>query len=68
MDVVAWLACVTADAEARGLPELKPLLETLARSTQALRDADGEFRHPAAEHGQQNTTHAGHPGDDNASE
>jgi hypothetical protein len=40
MDVPAWLAKVTADAEARGLPELKPLLETLARSTQALRDWD----------------------------
>ena len=50
MDLTAWLAGAIADAEARGLPELKPLLETLARSTQALRDADGEFRHPAAEH------------------
>jgi hypothetical protein len=26
---------------------LKPLLETLARSLQALRDADVEFDHPA---------------------
>ena len=50
MDIAAWLARARADADARGLPELKPLLETLARSTQALRDADGEFRHPAAEH------------------
>jgi hypothetical protein len=50
MDIAAWLARATADAGARGLPELTPLLETLARSTQALRDADGEFRHPAAEH------------------
>ena len=47
MDVDAWLAAALADAEARGLPELKPLLETLARSTQALRDADVEFGHPA---------------------
>lgn len=47
MDIVAWLARATADADARGLPELKPLLETLARSTQALRDADDEFHHPA---------------------
>lgn len=51
MDIPNWLARATADADARGLPELKPLLETLARSTQALRDADGEFRHPATEHG-----------------
>ena len=50
MDITAWLAGATADAEARGLPELKPLLETLARSTQGLRDADGEFHHPAADH------------------
>lgn len=50
--VTAWLARAVADAEARGLPELKPLLETLARSTQALRDADEDFRHPAAQHGQ----------------
>ena len=47
MDVAAWLAHATAHAEARGLPELKPLLETLARSTQALRDADPEFGHAA---------------------
>ena len=53
MDVAAWLAGAIADAENRGLPELKPLLETLARSTQSLRDADGEFQHPAAEHVEQ---------------
>jgi hypothetical protein len=47
MDVANWLARACADAESRGLPELKPLLETLARSTQALRDADAEFGHPA---------------------
>jgi hypothetical protein len=46
-DVAAWLARAVADADARGLPELKPLLETLAKSTQALRDADADFRHPA---------------------
>jgi hypothetical protein len=50
MQVADWLARAIADAEARGLPELKPLLETLARSTQALRDADGVFHHPAADH------------------
>lgn len=50
MTIDAWLAHAIADAEARGLPELTPLLESLARSTQALRDADGEFGHPAAEH------------------
>ncbi len=33
-----WLAAACADAERRGLPELKPLLETLARSTSALRE------------------------------
>lgn len=55
MQIASWLAHAIADAEARGLPELKPLLETLARSTQALRDADGEFHHPAAEHAPRTT-------------
>jgi hypothetical protein len=36
----AWLAAAIADAERRGLPELKPLLVTMARSTAALRAAD----------------------------
>ena len=47
MTVRDWLTDACADADARGLPELKPLLETLARSTQALRDADAELQHPA---------------------
>jgi hypothetical protein len=47
--VADWLARSRADAEARGLPELGPLLETLARSTKALRDADAEFGHPGTE-------------------
>lgn len=46
-DVSSWLAQAIADAESRGLPELKPLLESLSRSLQALRDADAEFAHPA---------------------
>ena len=40
MTVEDWLALAIADAERRGLPELKPLLEALARTTRALRDAD----------------------------
>jgi hypothetical protein len=47
MDVASWLAAACADAEARGLPALTPLLQTLARSTEALRRADDEFGHPA---------------------
>lgn len=39
-DVAAWLARARADAEARGLAALVPLLDTLARSTSALRDAE----------------------------
>jgi len=42
-DVLRWLASACADADARGLPELRPLLEGLARSTDALRDADPEL-------------------------
>ena len=41
--VDAWLAAACADAERRGLPQLKPLLEGLARSTEALRTADAEL-------------------------
>jgi hypothetical protein len=40
----AWLAAASADADHRGLPELKPLLVTLARSTAALRTADERHR------------------------
>lgn len=47
-DVAAWLERAVADAEARGLTALKPLLEMVARSTASLRDADAEFGHPAA--------------------
>lgn len=40
----AWLTAAVADAERRGLPDLKPLLEGLARSTEALRAADERRR------------------------
>jgi hypothetical protein len=40
MDIDAWLAAAVADAGKRGLPELKPLLESVANSTRALRGAD----------------------------
>ena len=42
-DVAAWLARACADAEARDLAALVPLLQGLARSTAALRDADPDF-------------------------
>jgi hypothetical protein len=48
MTVDAWLTSACADAERRGMPELKPLLESLARAMQALRDSDEAFGHPAA--------------------
>jgi hypothetical protein len=35
-----WLRAAIAEAEGRGLPELKPLLEALAGAARALRDAD----------------------------
>ena len=44
MRVEDWLRSACEDAENRGLPELKPLLETLARSTANLRRADEEIR------------------------
>ena len=40
MTIDTWLKAACDDAERRGLPDLKPLLETLARATAALRDAD----------------------------
>ena len=40
MTIESWLQAAIADAERRSLPELKPILEALARSTQALRAAD----------------------------
>jgi hypothetical protein len=40
MTIDAWLQAAAADAEKRGLPELKPILETLGRATAALRAAD----------------------------
>jgi hypothetical protein len=40
MTIDAWLKAAIADAERRGLPELKPILESLARATQLLRAAD----------------------------
>jgi len=49
MTVKAWLEMAIHDAERRGLPELRPLLEALAKATSALRtaewnaDATGEF-------------------------
>ena len=44
MHIDEWLKAARADAEKRGLPELKPLLESLARSTKQLREADTRIR------------------------
>jgi hypothetical protein len=40
MKIDAWLQSAVADAEQRGLPELKPLLEALAKAVAAVRAAD----------------------------
>jgi hypothetical protein len=40
MTIPEWLAQAKADAEKRGLPELLPLLDGLAQSTQKLRAAE----------------------------
>ena len=40
MTIESWLQAAIADAERRGLPDLKPLLEALARAARLLRDAD----------------------------
>ena len=48
-DVAAWLTRASADAAARGWAPLIPMLEALARSTEALRDADPRFTGAAAD-------------------
>ena len=40
MTIADWLKAACEDADRRGLPQLKPLLEGLAKSTEALRRAD----------------------------
>jgi hypothetical protein len=40
MTIESWLQAAVADAERRGLPELRAILENLARATAALRAAD----------------------------
>lgn len=40
MTIDAWLRAALADADHRGIPELKPLLESLALATRALRAAN----------------------------
>lgn len=44
MNVDTWLTWASEDARRRGLDGLAPLLETLARSTRALRAADEAAR------------------------
>lgn len=40
MTLDEWRLAMMVDAERRSLPDLKPLLEALARATAALRGAD----------------------------
>ncbi|MBI4477525.1 MAG: hypothetical protein HY654_10150 [Acidobacteria bacterium] len=42
MTLQEWLRVAHADAQRRGLPDLKPLLEALAQATAALREAEFE--------------------------
>jgi hypothetical protein len=49
MTVENWLRAAVADAERRGLRNLKPLLETLAKSTAALREAEAPYS-PGRQH------------------
>ena len=55
MTIEAWLQAATADAERRGLPELKPILETLARATRALRAADFNDHASGSQPGERNS-------------
>jgi len=40
MNIDQWLQSALADADRRGLPALKPVLEALAKATRTLRAAD----------------------------
>jgi hypothetical protein len=40
MEIAGWVAAAIADAEKRGIPELRPLVEALALATRALRASD----------------------------
>ncbi|MDA1183866.1 MAG: hypothetical protein O2930_04365 [Acidobacteria bacterium] len=40
MKTTSWLEDAVRDADRKGLPDLRPLLESLARATTALRSAD----------------------------
>jgi len=51
MNIDTWIQTAMADAERRGLPELRPILEALARATKALRVADFNDRADASERG-----------------
>jgi hypothetical protein len=59
----AWLRAASDDAERRGLPLLKPLLEGLARSTVALREAERTVRVGGAIPGtvETDSDHPAHP-------
>lgn len=48
MDLAHWVSCTTADARRRGLDDLVPMLEGLARLTADLRTAP--WNHDAADH------------------
>ena len=43
MTIKNWLDNAVQDAERRGLPALRPLLEALVRATSALRTADWNY-------------------------
>lgn len=49
MTIETWLQTSIADAEQRGLPDLKPLLEALAKATAALRASEITRLRPAGE-------------------
>lgn len=40
MEIEDWVKAAIADATRHGLPELEPLLESVARATRTLRAAD----------------------------
>jgi hypothetical protein len=57
--IKTWLDNAVQDAERRGLPALRPLLESLAQAASALRTADWNADATGESHGAPTGPHAG---------
>ena len=61
MTIKTWLETAIQDAERKNLAALRPMLESLARSTSALRSADWNFDATGEPHRTTTTLSTGTP-------